>query len=53
MNSTTQVQGKFRRFPMTLQETQGHEKRMVPPELEIINGSWKCCKQVYGLFIAL
>ena len=31
MNQTAEVQGKFRRFPMTLQETQGHEKRVVSP----------------------
>ena len=29
MNQTAKVQGKFRRFPMALQETQGYEKRVV------------------------
>jgi len=31
MNQTAQFQGKCRRFPMALQETQGHEKRVVSP----------------------
>ena len=38
---------------MALQETQGHEKRMVSPRNWNFYGSWKCYKQVYGLFIAL
>ena len=31
MNQTAQVQGKFRLFPMALQETQSHEKPVVSP----------------------
>lgn len=31
MNQTAQVQGKFRRFPIALQETQGDKKPVVSP----------------------
>ena len=40
-------------FPWHYKKLRVMKNVWLPPELGIINGSWKCSKQVYGLFIAL
>lgn len=39
-------------FPWHYKKLRVMKNVWFPPELGIINGSWKCSKQVYGLFIA-